>query len=173
MRIVGVDAALGMSGLCSMKDDVVEDLSIIWTRIRKATPTESKRLEQIFLEFQQYLRTYQPDVVIMENSHVNKRNPKTSVQLGRVRGVYQVLCALEGIPLYTLEPSQVKNGAGCKGNADKKIIQEAVVELYDQPLVHEKLDTYIESGMNKTDDMADALALCHSFRTKPEIAVPA
>lgn len=174
MRIVGVDGALEMTGLCAMNSEgIVEDLSVIRTRVKKSTPTESKRLEQIYLEFRDYLYLYQPDAVVIENQHVNKRNPKTSLVLARARAIIQLVCAMEEIPLYLLQPSQVKNGVGCKGNAAKNIIQEAVVDLYGhQPLVQEKLGEFIETGMRKTDDMADALALCHSLRTNPDIAVP-
>lgn len=174
MSIIGFDVALEMSGYCVMgADDSVEALSTIRTTKNKTTtPTESLRHKAIFEKVMGLLSEHKPAAAVIENQHIGRLNKKTGMSLSRVRGVFQLACTLQGIPVYTLEPSEIKNGVGCKGNADKDIIQSAVLGLYgEQALVHERLKTFIPKGKNKTDDMADALAMVHTFKTDPGKAI--
>jgi crossover junction endodeoxyribonuclease RuvC len=172
--VMGVDGALGTTGIAILADGVVNQITKIRTAKLKATPDESSRLKQIADEFQTLLMFHNPTVVIMENQHVNKLNPRTSLGLARVRGVIQLMCALRNIPFFTLEPSEIKKQVTGKGNAKKEIVQEKIVELYkDQDIVQRVLSKIIPTGKNKTDDMADALAIAHTYVTAPKIAVSA
>lgn len=175
MVITGVDGALGTTGLATFNTDLdtVIDLSKIQTAKRKATPTESDRFKVVFAEITLYLQTYKPDLVVAENQHVG-RNKKTSLGLARVRGVVQLACALANIPFVTIEPSEIKMITTGKGNAKKEAVQEAIVEIYKtSSLVQKKLKKIIPTGKDKTDDMADALAIIHTYRQKPNIAITA
>lgn len=172
MRIMGVDGALASTGICVLESKKVLELTKIRTASVKATPNESARLKQISNEFTNLLKYHNPDCVVMENQHVSRLNAKTGLGLSRVRGVFQLICALHGVPFYTLEPSEIKKMVTNKGNANKELVQICARELYfDQPIVQTKLKEIITDGKNKTDDMADALAIAHTFYVKPEIAV--
>lgn len=172
--IMGVDGALGTTGIAILNGDDVRALTKIQTAIRKATPDEPSRLKQIYNEFVNLLHYYKPSVVIMENQHVNKLNPQTSLGLARVRGVIELACALHGYTFLTLEPSQIKKTATGKGNAKKELVQEKIREIYaDSSLVQSVLKEIIPTGKNKTDDMADALAIAHTYKVSPSIAVSA
>lgn len=174
MKVMGVDGALGSTGIAVMDNGMVTQITKIRTAKVKATPDESARLKQIADEFQTLLIFHNPDVVIMENQHVNKLNPRTSLGLARVRGVIQLICALRNIPFYTLEPSEIKKKVTGKGNAKKELVQEKIVALYhNQSIVQSVLSEIILTGKNKTDDMADALAIAHTYVTAPSIAVSA
>lgn len=177
MIVMGVDGSLGSTGIAVATPEKVMALTKIRTAKTKKTPTESARLRQIYDEFSQLLRFYQPTAVVMENQHIvsqqkRKGNPKTGMSLSRVRGVIQVVCALHGIPFYLYEPTQIKKLVTGKGNASKEQVQESVIQLYQHDnLVTSTLSKIILTGKDKTDDMADALALVHAYLTAPEIAV--
>lgn len=176
MIVMGVDGSLGSTGIAVATPEKVIALTKIRTAKTKKTPTESARLRQIYDEFSQLLRFYQPTAVVMENQHINANqrtgNPKTGMSLSRVRGVIQVVCALHGIPFYLYEPTQIKKLVTGKGNASKEQVQQSVIQLYQhESIVTSTLSKIILTGKDKTDDMADALALVHAYLTAPEIAV--
>ena len=175
MIVMGVDGSLGSTGIAVATPERVIALTKIRTAKTKKTPTESARLRQIYEEFSQLLRFYQPTAVVMENQHiVNQRtgNPQTGMSLSRVRGVIQVVCALHGIPFYLYEPTQIKKLVTGKGNASKEQVQQSVIQLYQhESIVTSTLSKIVLTGKDKTDDMADALALVHAYLTAPEIAV--
>jgi crossover junction endodeoxyribonuclease RuvC len=172
MKVMGIDGALGSTGIAVLDGNTVTQITKIRTIKGKKTPDESSRLKQIADELEALLVFYKPDIVIMENQHVNKLNPKTSLGLARVRGVVQLVCAFHHIPFCTVEPNEVKKKVTGKGNAKKELVQESIVELYkDQPIVQSVLSNIIPTGKNKTDDMADALAIVHTYVSEPTIAV--
>jgi crossover junction endodeoxyribonuclease RuvC len=175
MIIAGVDAALANTGLAILHSgsSVVSYLGKIKTAKCKATPDESSRLKQIFNEFQQFLIFFQPDVVVVENQYVGF-NPSTGMALSRVRGVIQLACALSSIPFYTLQPNQIKLTVTGIGNAKKEAVQESIVKLYaNDPIVQKVLPVVILTGKDKTDDIADALGIAHTYGAEPSHAVPA
>lgn len=171
---MGVDGALGTTGIAVVQHDIVVQITKIRTTICKATPTESTRMKQIHDDFVNLITFHKPDVVVMENQHVNDLNKKTSLGLARIRGIIQLTCALHNIPFYTLEPSEVKKTVTGKGNAKKELVQQSIVHLYqDQSIVQSTLSEIIVTGKDKTDDMADALAIAHTYISQPDIAVSA
>lgn len=174
MKVMGVDGALGTTGIAVVDGGTVIQITKIRTAKVKKTPDESARLKQIADEFQTLLMFHNPEIVVMENQHVSRVNPKTSLGLARVRGVIQLICALRNIPFCTLEPGEIKKHVTGKGNAKKELVQEKIVELYkDQAIVQSVLSEIIPTGKDKTDDMADALAIAHTYVAAPSIAVSA
>jgi crossover junction endodeoxyribonuclease RuvC len=175
MIIAGVDAALANTGLAILNSDkfTVEYLGKIKTAKNKTTPDESARLKQIFQEFQHFLTFFKPDVVVVENQYIGF-NPSTGMALSRVRGVIQLACALASTPFYTLQPNQIKLTVTGIGNAKKEIVQESIVKLYaNDPIVQKVLPVVILTGKDKTDDIADALGIAHTYGTEPSQAVSA
>jgi crossover junction endodeoxyribonuclease RuvC len=175
MIIAGVDAALANTGLALLNSDksTVEYLGKIKTAKNKSTPDESARLKQIFNEFQHFLTFFKPDVVVVENQYIGF-NPSTGMALSRVRGIIQLACALTSTPFYTLQPNQIKLTVTGIGNAKKELVQESIVKLYaNDPIVQKVLPVVILTGKDKTDDIADALGIAHTYGAEPSQAVPA
>lgn len=175
MIIAGVDGALSSTGLAVLNapQGKVQYLGKIITSKCKATPDESSRLKLIYNEFVQFLNYHRPDVVVAEDQFVG-RNMDTAKVLSRVRGVIQLTCALYSVPFRILQPNQIKLHTTGIGNASKDIVQQSIVELYKHdPLVQKTLSTIILTGKNKTDDIADALAIAHTYSIEPSSAVTA
>lgn len=175
MRIMGVDGALASSGVALLNTaaNEVEWLVKITTTACKATPNESSRLKQIYGEFTALLVLLTPDVVVMENQHVGK-NAKTALGLARARGVMQLACAVLNIPVFTVEPTTVKLAVAKYGKASKEDVQKSIVALYGHDAnVQNTLSVIIPTGKNKTDDMADALAIAHTYRADASVATSA
>lgn len=170
MIVLGIDGSLSCSGITVLnthKKDPVRHISKITTATRKATPTESTRLKLIHDEFKSLLEVHNPDIVIMEDIHMGL-NKKTGLSLSRVRGVYQLLCSLHGVPFGVVPPASVKKAVTNSGNASKELVYEAVKIIYkDSSIVGEVLEFFIEKGKDKTEDMSDSLAVAHTYLVNP------
>ncbi|MEK7604977.1 MAG: crossover junction endodeoxyribonuclease RuvC [Patescibacteria group bacterium] len=156
MRILGVDPGLGRLGWGVIEAESNKQKAISYGCIE--TPTgmsDEKRLLIIYKALKELIKTYQPEVVAVEELFFS-RNVTTAFMVGQARGVILLAAAESGLSVATHAPSQVKLAVTGYGNAEKKQIAQMVKVI----LKLEKIP--------KLDDTTDALAvaLAQAFSSK-------
>jgi crossover junction endodeoxyribonuclease RuvC len=113
------------------------------------------RLQIIFQELDQLIKSYNPEVIGVEELFFNK-NVRTAMAVGQARGVILLAAAHNQIRVEEYTPLQVKQAVVGYGKATKEqviIMTQRLLNLTDKP---------------KPDDVADALAVAictvHSVR---------
>ena len=111
----------------------------------------SSRLDRIYADMGEVIRTFKPDVAAIEELFFNT-NITTGIKVAEARGVILLAAIRECGKLYEYTPLQVKQALTGQGRAEKKQVQymvRALLGLKSEP---------------KPDDVADALAIavCHA-----------
>jgi len=125
-----------------------------WLATSKDDPKE-KRLISIYEQTRSLLQKHRPDVISIERLFFFI-NLKTAMVVSEFGGVIRLAAAMENIPLVEYAPLSVKLEVVGKGNADKKMVKQAVKKIL-----------HVSNPRNKKtyfDDVADALAMtiCHA-----------
>lgn len=146
MRILGIDPGTGILGFGVIQADgrraQLIDAGVIRTPVKE---DDAIRLETIFDELTEIIKTTKPDTVSVEKLFF-AQNVTTAITVAQARGVV-LLCARQaGLPIFEYTPLQIKQSVTGYGRADKKQIQEMVRVLLNLQEVP------------KPDDAADALA---------------
>lgn len=152
MRILGLDPGIATVGFGivdseSMKQTLVA-CGVITTPAH--TPLTS-RLDRIYSDLEELIRTYQPEVMSIEELFFNT-NITTGISVAQGRGVI-LLCAYRaGLEIYEYTPLQVKQSVVGYGRAEKRQVMDMVKRILNLP------------AAPKPDDAADAvaMALCHA-----------
>ena len=110
----------------------------------------SKRLLQLYEDYNEILKIYKPECVSIENVYFFK-NAKTIIPVVQSKGVILLATALAKIDVYEYTPLQIKQTISGYGKADKQLIHKLIKSTFN-----------IKSDI-KPDDVSDALAiaLCH------------
>lgn len=151
MRILGIDPGTGILGFGVIDANggkaKLIDAGVIRT---PAHQDDAIRLETIFSELTEIIRSAQPEVMSIEKLFFI-RNITTAIPVAQARGV-ALLCGRQAkLDIYEYTPLQIKMAVTGYGRADKKQIQEMVrviLGLRDIP---------------KPDDAADALAAALTY----------
>jgi len=114
----------------------------------------AKRLSEIYDQMEALLKEHRPQVVAMEKIFFFS-NAKTVIRVSQAQGVLLLVSEHLGIPVFEYAPGQVKLNVTGSGRADKKMMQQAVKEMFG-----------LEAQKNKKthfDNAADAIAIaiCH------------
>ncbi|MGB9824515.1 MAG: crossover junction endodeoxyribonuclease RuvC [Candidatus Hydrothermia bacterium] len=125
MIILGVDPGLRASGIV-----IIDNLGHIkYTDTIYSPPGPlSERLNYIYSELSNVLRTYHPDIGVMEST-IYHRNVKTALTLGAVRGVIILAMTQNGVPVREISPTKVKLSLTGQGRAKKKQVAYMVKSL--------------------------------------------
>jgi len=112
------------------------------------------RLASIDHQVRRLAKQIRPKQIAVEGGYVGfgkNRNPPAQLALAEARGVIIIAAGGGGIPVKVYSPSEVKQAATGKGNAEKDLVMIFVQEIYKLP------------GLPMADQ-ADALAvaLCHA-----------
>ncbi|MCD6506909.1 crossover junction endodeoxyribonuclease RuvC [Candidatus Poribacteria bacterium] len=152
MIIMGVDPGLKVTGygVISFQNNTLKSLHYGGIRTDPDLPTP-QRLKRIYDALSRVIREYRPDVLVVEELFFN-RNVNTAFAVGMARGVTMLAAEMEGVPVDSYTPLQVKQAVVGYGRASKNQIQQMVKVLL---------------GLREVpapDDAADALALaiCHA-----------
>ena len=152
MRILGLDPGIATVGFGIVDSESnrqkLVSCGVITTPAH--TPLTS-RLDQIYTDLEELIRTVHPDVMAVEELFFNT-NITTGISVAHGRGVI-LLCAYRcGLRIYEYTPLQVKQAVVGYGRAEKKQVMEMVKRILNLP------------SPPKPDDAADAvaLALCHA-----------
>ncbi|HID55415.1 TPA: crossover junction endodeoxyribonuclease RuvC [Candidatus Poribacteria bacterium] len=152
MIIMGVDPGLKVTGygVISFQDNTLRGLHYGGIRTDPDLPMQ-RRLKGIYDALSDLIREYRPDALVVEELFFN-RNVNTAFAVGMARGVTLLAAEMEGVPVSSYTPLQVKRAVVGYGRATKGQIQQMVKVLL---------------GLGEVptpDDAADALALaiCHA-----------
>ena len=151
-RILGIDPGYGITGFGLIEAERAQYRLLQCGAITTPPNTDfSWRLEIIYNDMVELLRTAKPDAVAIEELFFGQ-NVTTGINVAQSRGVILLAIQQAGIPVYQYKPMQVKQSVVGYGNATKHQVQDMTKRLL-------KL-----SAVPKPDDAADAvaIALCHA-----------
>jgi crossover junction endodeoxyribonuclease RuvC len=152
MRILGLDPGIATVGFGIVDTEKNRQRLVSCGVITTPAHTPlTQRLDQIYTDLEELIRTYRPEVMAVEELFFNT-NITTGISVAQGRGVI-ILCAFRaGLKIYEYTPLQVKQAVVGYGRAEKKQVMDMVRRILNLP------------APPKPDDAADAvaLALCHA-----------
>ena len=152
MRILGLDPGIATVGFGILDADRNRQKLVTCGVITTPAHTPlTSRLDQIYTDLEELIRTYRPDVMSVEELFFYN-NITTGISVAQGRGVI-ILCAFRsGLKIYEYTPLQVKQAVVGYGRAEKKQVMDMVRRILRL------------QAAPKPDDAADAvaIALCHA-----------
>lgn len=109
------------------------------------------RLEKIYNELQEVLKTYQPTAIAIEKIFYSV-NAKSSLVLAHTRGVILLACQIQKSNIFEFSPTQIKKSATGNGSATKEQIAKVVKLLFK---------TSQQLSLDETDAIAAAICLAN------------
>ena len=152
MRILGIDPGYGITGFGLIETEGSQSRLLRCGAITTPAGMDfSARLEMIYEDMGQLLRTTRPDAVAIEELFFGQ-NVTTGIGVAQSRGVILLAIRQAGLEVTAYKPSQVKQAVVGYGNATKRQVMDMTKRLL-------RLDK-----LPKPDDAADAIAiaLCHA-----------
>ena len=160
MRILGIDPGYGITGFGVVDADRGQQALVTCGAITTPAGMDfSARLEIIYNDMTELLRSTKPDAVAIEELFFGQ-NVTTGIGVAQSRGVILLAIRQAGLEVTSYKPMQVKQAVVGYGNATKHQVQEMTKRLLHL------------SAMPKPDDAADAIAiaLCHARSSTSLIA---
>ena len=156
MKILGIDPGFAIVGY-SVIEYIGNKFKLITSGAIETKANESfpLRLEKIYLDLNQIIEEYKPDVMSIEELFFNT-NVKTAINVAQARGVLLVTARIHKLPTYEYTPLQIKQAVVGYGRADKMQVQRMVKMI---------LKT---ENLPKLDDITDSMAIgiCHAHSAK-------
>ena len=152
MKILGIDPGYGITGFGLVAAERNQFRLLRCGAITTPPGMDfSARLEMIYEDMGQLLRTTKPDAVAIEELFFG-HNVTTGIGVAQSRGVILLAIRQAGLEVTAYKPSQVKQAVVGYGNATKRQVMDMTKRLL-------RLDK-----LPKPDDAADAIAiaLCHA-----------
>ncbi|MGH3620852.1 MAG: crossover junction endodeoxyribonuclease RuvC [Sciscionella sp.] len=155
MRVLGVDPGLTRCGLGVVDGAAGRRVSCVAVDVVR-TPADAElaiRLMAVADKVEEWLNTYQPDVVAVERVF-SQYNVRTAMGTAQAGGVVALTAARRGLRVEFHTPSEVKAAVTGSGRADKAQVTAMVTRMLQLP------------DKPRPSDAADALALaiCHLWR---------
>ena len=151
MRILGIDPGYGITGF-GLIDAQRSSFRLLNCGAITTPPNTdfSWRLEVIYNDMVELLRTTKPDVVAIEELFFGQ-NVTTGIGVAQSRGVILLAIHQAGLEVHAYKPAQVKQSLVGYGNATKHQMMDMTKRLLHL------------NASPKPDDAADAIAiaLCH------------
>ncbi len=172
---MALDASLSSTGYAIYDTEVGDFIAAdkIRTSIKKATPTQAKRVDHICTELSHLLFWNAIDVVLIEDIYIGMQQPSSVIPLAILRGAIQeTVYGLEYEELLVAESSKIKREVVGKGNASKEAVyNELKVKYAHSEIVIKALgDTLIcKNNKDKNEDISDAIALIDAYLSNPTI----
>ena len=109
MRILGVDPGINITGYgCITFIDRTVHLDEAGIIKPKKTQDLSLRLMDLYRNFNEILKEYDPDVVTVEEVFTHMKFPKTAITMGHARGVILLAAALNEIEIVDYPATRIK-----------------------------------------------------------------
>jgi crossover junction endodeoxyribonuclease RuvC len=154
MKVMGIDASKTSSGW-----SIIEDEKLIAFGLIKTTTKDKFRLKIIYESISKLIKKYKPDIILMEDGFSGP-NKKVSIELGKVRGVIELLSQQNNYEIILLQPAQVKKMIAGNGNAKKELVAEILCEIYKNNSIFLTIGPFSsKQGKKKTDDIYDAISI--------------
>jgi len=155
MKILGVDPGSRVTGFGLIEAQKLKFTYLSSGCIRtKGELTE--RITTIFIEVDQLIKEYQPDIVVIERAFMrpDRPNPDAAIKLGHARGAIISAAGVNGISMVEYSPNQIKKAVVGKGHAAKDQVSYMVQES-------------LKLNKAPQEDAADALAgaMCHAYHS--------
>lgn len=151
-RILGLDPGLAILGFGIIEGQESDtrttagaaaiDFGIVETLAK--TPV-GDRLQTLYEDLHSLIEQTKPDLVALEKLFFYRMG--NTILVAQARGVVMLVLAQHQLPLIEFTPAQIKQALTGYGNADKAMVQEAVMRELDLP------------SIPKPDDAADGLAV--------------
>lgn len=152
MRILGIDPGLATVGF-SVVDSEKNKMKLVTCGVitTPAHTSLSSRLDRIYDDMEELIKTFNPDVMSIEELFFNT-NITTGIAVAHARGVILLAAYKLGVKVYEYTPLQVKQAVVGYGRAEKNQVIDMVKRILNLP------------AAPKPDDAADAvaLAICHA-----------
>jgi len=155
MKILGVDPGSRVTGFGLIEVQKLKFTYLSSGCIRtKGELTD--RITTIFIEIDQLIKQYQPDIVVIESAFMrpDRTNPDAAIKLGHARGAIISAAGVNGITMVEYSPNQIKKAVVGKGHATKDQVSYMVQES-------------LKLNKAPQEDAADALAgaMCHAYHS--------
>ncbi len=132
MRILGIDPGLKITGF-GIIDHVLGDARTLNAEVyvasgvmrTKSSDTIAQRIKALFVDVQEILQIYRPDVVSIEKVFVNI-NPQSTLLLGQARGAILASLSLFHDAIYEYTALQIKQSVTGHGKASKEDVKKMV-----------------------------------------------
>ena len=154
-RILGIDPGTNILGVAVIETKG-NKISLLHIGIISmgGLPSHQLKLKKIFEEIQKLITTYQPDEMAIEAPFYGK-NVQSMLKLGRAQGVAIAAAITKNVPMTEYAPKKIKQSVTGNGNASKEQVAAMLVNILDQKLDAETLDS--------TDALA--AAICHHYQS--------
>lgn len=151
LKIIGIDPGTNVMGYAILwtygNDMKLEDFGVF--KMNKLKDHQLK-LKEIFLQTQDVIETYQPDVMAIEAPFFGK-NVQSMLKLGRAQGVAIAAAITMGLEVFEYPPKRIKKSITGNGNASKEQVSAMLSHILKQKISVKNLDA--------TDALATAI--CH------------
>jgi|TARA_B100002003_G_scaffold224973_1_gene230680 crossover junction endodeoxyribonuclease RuvC len=129
-RVIGIDPGLSNTGYGVLDFDR-DQITALEGGVCKTVVSDNLeiRLKSIFDDLREVVIEYKPKVMAVEDLHSRYRNLKTAIIMGHARGVVCLVASQFDIPVFSYQPTQIKNIVTGSGRADKIQIQRSVARL--------------------------------------------
>jgi len=156
MIILGIDPGIGRVGYGIIEKNGSQLRPIVYGLIETPPLPVPERLNLIYDQTREIIRTHHPDFLSTERLLFTK-NQTTAMDVAKALGCVLLAAAQSGIPHAEYSPPEVKQSVTGTGNAEKKQVQFMVTKLLGL------------AQTPKPDDIADALAIAitHALKMAP------
>ena len=154
MKILGIDPGFDRMGysFLEMKNSTYSLVSSgLITTDRKSLHQE--RLLQVYKDLSELISKFKP-IAIATETLIFSKNIKTASKISEVRGIIQLLTAMNNLKYVEFSPLQVKSAITGYGRASKKQIEKSIkliLKLSDIDYIDDVIDAIAISicGLNK------------------------
>lgn len=155
MRIIGIDPGSVRCGyaIVDKKDKVLVPVKYDIIKAKEKSELLHERSKKIFLDLDEILDHYQPDIAVIENTFYSK-NVQSLIKLSYARAAATLALSLREIPIFEYSPKEIKKSVTGNGNANKEQVAFLVKAILN---IRENI---------KYNDATDALAIavCHATK---------
>jgi crossover junction endodeoxyribonuclease RuvC len=150
-KIIGIDPGTNIMGFAVLNVENgqlrIEDLGVL--KMHKLRDHQAK-LKEIFLQTQEIIESYQPEVMAIESPFYGK-NIQSMLKLGRAQGVAIAAALTMGLEIHEYSPKKIKQSITGNGNASKEQVSAMLNHIMKIRINSKHLDA--------TDALATAV--CH------------
>ncbi|MEA3224908.1 MAG: crossover junction endodeoxyribonuclease RuvC [Planctomycetota bacterium] len=157
MRILGIDPGLQVCGYACLQAERGEEKLIEAGVIRtERDDVLEQRLNRIAEDIESLLKSFNPEIVAVEELYSHYAHPRTAILMGHARGVILQKCAEAAIEVRSFSATRIKKSVTGNGRASKEQVQRTIQTIL------------CLSELPEPNDVADAIAaaMCCANSTK-------
>jgi crossover junction endodeoxyribonuclease RuvC len=125
LKILGIDPGLSQTGIAILSEEK-ESTKLSWKTLKHKT--SNGRLYKYFESLSELINTEKPDRIVIENIFRGP-NTQTLIKIAELRGVYLLLAQMEGLPVLTFTPREIKQSVTGSGASSKEQVRYMVKKI--------------------------------------------